>query len=121
MPDKKRILLVEDEKAIAQALKLKLENLEFEVVHAGDGEKGLAELEKGKFHLILLDLVMPNMDGFAFLEKIKGKSSPAVMVLTNLSQPEDEKRAKDLGAKGVFVKSNTSLADIAKKVQEVLK
>lgn len=118
----KKILIIEDEKPMARALELKLTHAGFKAVSAGNGEEGLAILEKGTFALVLLDLIMPKMDGFSVLEtlKQKGIKIPA-MILSNLSQEEDEKRAKALGAKEFFIKSNTPIATIVEKVAQFLK
>ena len=62
MANEKKILIVEDEKPMARALKLKLEHEGFKVALAGNGEDGLVELEKGGFDLVLCDLMMPKMD-----------------------------------------------------------
>lgn len=119
---KEKILIVEDEKAMARALELKLTHAGFETVSAGNGEDALTILEKETFALILLDLVMPKMDGFSVLETLKHKNiKTPVMILSNLSQEEDEKRAKALGAKDFFVKSNTPIATIVEKVLQFLK
>ncbi len=118
---KKKILIIEDEKSMARALELKLTFAGFEVLCAGNGEEGLDLLGKETFALILLDLIMPKMDGFAFLEALKEKDIHIpVMVLTNLSQAEDETRVKALGAKEFFIKSNTTIATIVEKVTQFL-
>ena len=117
----KKILIVEDERAIAHALELKLAHAGYQVSCAGDGEKGLELITKEPFALILLDLVMPKMDGFSVLEAMRQKNIVVpVLVLSNLSQEEDEKRVKELGAKGFFIKSNTPLANIVQTVNELL-
>jgi len=116
----KKILIVEDEVPMARALSLKLEREGFEAVRATNGEEALDEIKKTKFDLALIDLVMPKMDGFSLLEHIrKQKNKMPVIVLSNLSQEEDEKKAKELGAKGFFVKSNTTIAEIIKEVQKI--
>ena len=118
----KRILIIEDEKAIARALELKLIHNGFEAKSAPSGEEGLVLLEENDFDLILLDLVMPDMSGFDVLEEIKKKDIDApVIVQTNLGQKEDEKRAQDLGAKAFFIKSNTPIADMVVKIEDMLK
>ncbi len=118
----KKVLVVEDERPMAHALQLKLVHAKFEVKTAENGEDGLNLIEKGDFSLILLDLVMPKMDGFSVLEKMKKRNiKTPVMVLSNLSQEEDEKRAKALGAKAFFVKSDTPIASIVEDVQKFLK
>lgn len=122
MPTKsKRILIIEDEKPMARALELKLAHAGFDAISAPDGESGLAMLETQSVALILLDLVMPKVDGFKVLEALKEKKNKTpVMVLTNLSQEEDEKRAKALGAEEFFIKSNTPIATIVEKVAQFL-
>ncbi len=119
MASKKKILIIEDEKPMARALELKLSNAGYDVKSATDGKCGLDCLEKEKVDLILLDLIMPNLDGFGVLEALKadGNATP-VIVLSNLSQEEDAERAKKLGAKGFFIKSNTAIADIVNRVNE---
>ncbi len=114
----KKILIVEDEKPIARALELKLNSSGYEAVTASDGQDALNKIDGGNnYDLVLLDLVMPNLDGFGFLTKIKEKHlSVPVMVTSNLSQEDDINRAKDLGAIDYYVKSNTPLAMIVQKI-----
>lgn len=118
---KKSVLVIEDEKSMAQALELKLAHVGFRAQTAGNGEEGIAILKKQKFDLIILDLVMPKLDGFGVLQFLKdqGVTTP-VIVLSNLSQVEDEKRARALGAKEFFIKSNTPIADIVERVKKIL-
>lgn len=117
----KKILIIEDEKPMARALELKLTHAGFEAKSIGDGKAGLELIEREKFDLVLLDLVMPKLDGFGVLEALKEKKkSVQVMVLSNLSQEEDEKRARALGAKDFFIKSNVPIADIVERVKKLL-
>lgn len=115
------ILVIEDEPSIATALKLKLEHEGFSVDIAGNGAEGVPMATKGKYDLILMDLVMPEMDGFAVLEafKEKGFKTP-VIVSSNLSQDEDIEKAKKLGAVDYYVKSNIPLSAIVDRVKENL-
>lgn len=117
MPESKKIAVIEDERPMARALELKLSHVGFDVVTAGNGEEGLAIIEREHPDMVLLDLVMPKRDGFWVLESLKkrGIETP-VIILSNLSQGEDEHRAADLGAKGFFVKSDTPIADIVNRV-----
>jgi CheY-like chemotaxis protein len=69
--------------------------------------------------MILLDLIMPQIDGFTFMEQLKKKSP--IIILSNLGQEEDKERAKQLGAVDYFVKSNTPIVEIIKKVQSSIK
>jgi two-component system alkaline phosphatase synthesis response regulator PhoP len=117
----KKILIADDEKPIAKALELKLNHVGFLAQSVGNGEEALALLSKEKFDLLLLDLVMPKMDGFTVLEEIKKKQlAVPVIVLSNLSQAEDEAKSRALGASGFFIKSNTPIADIVAQVQKFL-
>ena len=69
----KKILIIEDEKTLARALELKLTHSGFEVVTVFNGADGIAIIQKESFALILLDLIMPKMDGFVVLETLKKK------------------------------------------------
>ncbi|MDP2656082.1 MAG: response regulator [bacterium] len=119
MEKAKKILIMEDEKPMARALELKLTHAGFDAIAVFDGEAGMALLEKEEFGLIILDLVMPKMDGFSVLQALKDKKIDIpVIVSSNLSQPDDETRARDLGAKDFFIKSNTPIASIVEHVQK---
>lgn len=117
--NQKKVLVVEDEKPLSHALDLKLTNEGFAVTTALNGQECLQLLESNSYDIILLDLMMPVVDGFqvlAFLQK-KG-AMPYVIVLSNLSQPEDEARVKGLGAKKFFIKSDTPLSAIVEEVKK---
>ncbi len=116
-----QILLVEDEKPLAQSLKIKLEQAGFTVVLAHNGHEGLGFMDQRTFDLILLDLVMPVMDGFEMLEELKRrKNKIPVIVTTNLSQGKDLQRAKSLGATDYTVKVDTPLRVIVERIREEL-
>lgn len=115
---KKRILIIEDEKPLAHALELKMTHEGYETVVANTGELGMKEATTGKYDLILLDLILPGMDGFSILEQLRSKKAKTVVIiLSNLGQDEDRKKASELGAKNYLVKSNVPLADIVKVVK----
>lgn len=115
---KKRILIIEDEKPLAHALELKMTHEGYETVVANTGEMGMKEATTGKYDLILLDLILPGMDGFSILEQLRSKKAKTVVIiLSNLGQDEDRKKASELGAKNYLVKSNVPLADIVKVVK----
>ncbi len=113
-----KILVVEDERPLAHALELKLTHEGYDVTIATDGAEALKIANAEKFVMILLDLIMPNLDGFAFLEQMKKKTP--VIVLSNLGQDEDKERAKSLGAVAYFVKSNTPITEIIAKVKSII-
>ncbi|MFZ4631696.1 MAG: response regulator transcription factor [Patescibacteria group bacterium] len=111
----KKILLVEDDKAIAKALGIKLSHFEVDLAH--DGEEAIEAIAKKNYDLILLDIMMPKLDGFGVMEAMKKKKNTTpIFILTNLNQDDDVKRAKDLGAKDFLVKSNISLLEIVNKI-----
>lgn len=114
------ILIVEDEKALSHALELKLVHEGFTVTVATNGQECLDAVQNQQFSVILLDLIMPVMDGFQVLEHLRQlPQMPAVFVLSNLSQHEDETRAMALGARKFFIKSNTPLVTIVEEVKKV--
>jgi DNA-binding response OmpR family regulator len=117
----KKILIVEDEKMIIKPLEMKLKLSGFDTAVAYDGEEALGILEKDKFDLILLDLMMPKIDGFGVLSamKKKGDKTP-VIVATNLNQEGDISKAMELGVSNYYVKADTSLGDIVENVKKVL-
>ena len=117
-----KILIIEDEKSIADALMLKLQKEGFKVDIAFGGEEALTILQPGKYSLIFCDLIMPTVDGFMILKTLRDKKiNTPVVVLTNLSDVEYEKKAKDLGAAGLYVKTDTPLAHIVKIAKSFIK
>ncbi|HRH31783.1 MAG TPA: response regulator [bacterium] len=117
----RHILIIEDEKPMAMALQLKFRKIGYVAEVAFDGEAALVLLKTQKFDVVLTDLMMPKVDGFAVLQALKEQGNPVpVLVLSNLSQAEDERRARDLGARDFFVKSNTTIAAIVEAVQNFL-
>lgn len=117
----KKILIVEDERPLAHALELKFSHEGFETKTCGNGKDGLVEALTGEYEVLLLDLIMPQLDGFGFLEQMnaKGIKTP-VIVLSNLGQDEDKQKATELGAIDYFVKSNTPIIKIVERVRSVL-
>lgn len=121
MIQNKKILIIEDEKAMIRPLKFELEKIGFEVENVFNGEEALEILLKKKIDFIILDLVMPKMDGFKFLmEMRKGGVNVPIAVISNLSQEEDFKRAKALGARDYFVKSNITVAGMIEYIKKAL-
>lgn len=114
----KKVLIVEDEKPLAHALQLKLEHEGFAVTVASDGQECLDLVKSQHSDVLLLDLIMPVMDGFQVLEQLKQvNQAPATFVLSNLSQHEDEERVLALGARKFFIKSDTPLTTIVDEVK----
>ena len=124
MPNKKiKILLIEDEEMLANMYEVKFNNEGFDIEKALDGESGLEKAKSILPDFILLDIIMPKMDGFAVLkalkEDVKTKNIP-VMLLTNLGQEEDIERGKELGIVGYLVKANTTPSEVVKAVKNKL-
>lgn len=114
----KRVLIVEDEHPLAHALDLKLKHEGFDSVVANNGEEGLDLILNGNFDVVLLDMMMPIMDGFQVLKELqKHDKKPVVFVLSNLSQREDEVRVIEAGARKFFIKSDTPLSVIIEEVK----
>lgn len=114
----KKILIVEDEEPLARALELKLSHFGFDVRRACDGEEGLSALKKEKFDLILTDLIMPRLNGFLFITKVKAMEiKTPIIVASNLSQDEDIEKAKDAGAVKYFVKATTPIAQLVSEIR----
>lgn len=120
--NKKKVLVAEDERPIANVLLLKLKHSGFEAEAAYNGNEALEMMEKNKYDILLLDLVMPLLDGFAVLEKLREqKNKIPVIVLSNLGQEEDIERAKELGANDYFVKSDIAITDVVNNIKNILK
>ncbi|MDO8601303.1 MAG: response regulator [bacterium] len=125
MPNQKNtILLIEDDSMIVRMYQRKLESEGFKVNLAFNGEEGLASLKKERPDLVLLDIMMPKMNGIETLKAVKAdpslKDIPVVM-LTNLGdRPEDVQKCKDLGALDYWVKANISLKEAVEKIKTIL-
>ncbi|MFA6428609.1 MAG: response regulator [Candidatus Buchananbacteria bacterium] len=122
--DKKiKILLVEDDAFLAElyATKFKLEN--FEVILAMDGEKALELVQKKVPDIILLDLILPKINGFVVLETLKKgqdtKDIP-VILLTNLSQKGDVDRGLAMGAKDYLIKAHFMPSEVVAKIKKII-
>lgn len=118
-----RILYIEDEKFFAATLEKVLTNAGYEVTVAEDGERGIAIAKEWKPSIILLDLLLPKMDGFEVLTALQAdpttKQIP-VVILSNLNSEQDVKKASTLGAKGFFVKALTMPTALVQTVKDVL-
>ena len=123
---KKKILIIEDEMSQRKALVDKFTRESFQVLEARDGEEGLRVALKEQPNIILLDIIMPKMDGMTMMKKLRqenewGKSVP-VILLTNLSS-DDDKIMKGITADEpayYLVKSNWTINDVVEKVKERL-
>jgi len=121
----KKILIVEDEEILSNVLKDRFENDGWSVTTAGDGEAALELINKNKFDVMLLDLILPKKDGFEVLESIKSdpllQKKMSVIVLSNLGADEDIKRALSLGAVDYFVKTQHPIGEILERAKQYQK
>ncbi|MCR4275684.1 MAG: response regulator [Candidatus Wolfebacteria bacterium] len=123
----KKILLIEDEPFLSSLLKNRLQKENFEVLVAKDGEEAIKFLKSSTPNLILLDIILPKKSGFEIMEDIKSdpelsdKIDIPVIIISNLSQPEDIQKSKQLGAIEYFVKAKTSIDDLVSKVKTFVK
>lgn len=119
----KKILLIEDEKALHEALGGALKKSGHEVISAFNGEEGVVVLKQSVPDIIVLDLMMPKMNGLDFLSFIKKdedlKSIP-VIVLTNSDNTEHIQQVLDAGATTYLVKSNYALGEVVQKIESFL-
>jgi two-component system, OmpR family, alkaline phosphatase synthesis response regulator PhoP len=117
----KVVLIVEDEKPMAKTLNLKLQKAGFNTMVANDGQTALDILNKNKIDLVLLDLIIPQIDGFAVLKELKKrKETIPIIVISNLGQEDDMNLARDLGVVDYFIKVNTPMVKIVDKVKACL-
>jgi len=118
-----KILIVEDEELLVKALKKKLEKEAFEIFVARDGIEGLDAAKAHAPDLILLDIVMPRMDGITMLAKMRkedwGKDIP-VIILTNLSSDEKMAESEAQGVNQYLVKTNWGIDEIIEKIKDKL-
>lgn len=119
-----KILIIEDDPFLLKLYKEILGDTGFEVEESIDGETGLRKVKDSKPDLILLDIMLPKMNGLDVLEKLKeGQSTREipVIVITNLASEEDKKRAMDLGAIRYMIKTEYEPDQVVALVREILK
>ncbi len=121
--ERKKILVIEDEAALLYALKARLTVDGFEVWTADSAEQAREILNKSKPDIIVLDILLPKMNGFDFLKNIKNDKSLAeipVVITSNLSDKKDIEKGLKLGAKDYLVKTKFNLDDFIKKIREII-
>lgn len=115
------LLIIEDDKFLQKILLTKFQKEGFDVRLASDGEEGLRLMLERPPGIILLDLILPKLDGFQVMAEMRTnpriKSIP-VVVISNLSQEEDKRRAAELGAIEFLVKANLSINEIVQHAKE---
>lgn len=120
----KKILIVEDELSLREALKDKLSKNNFEVQLAANGQEAIEIAKDFSPQLILLDILMPGMNGLDVLKEIRGTASLVsvpVIMLTNLPEEGAQEKAEQLGSTEYLVKANTNLEQLIEKINTYVK
>lgn len=119
-----KILVVDDDPFILDMYVLKFKDMGFQIDTATDGKMGLEKIKSFKPDMVLLDVVMPRMDGFDVIKKLKEENGPRsfkILFLTNFGQKEDVERGMELGADGYIIKAHFTPSEVVTKVKEILK
>jgi DNA-binding response OmpR family regulator len=117
------ILVVEDDKFLRELIVRKLREENYNAIEAIDGEDGLAKIKEVKPDLVLLDLILPGIDGFELLSRVKEdplSSQIPVIILSNLGQRDDIEKGLKLGAVDFLVKAHFTPGEIIQKIKNVL-
>lgn len=120
----KKILIVEDDKFLRELIGQKLVREGYEILESVDGEDGIKKIKSEKPGLVLLDLILPNIDGFEVLSRIKKEvltDVPPVIILSNLGQKEDVEKGLKLGATDYLIKAHFTPGEIIEKVKSIMK
>ena len=121
--EKKKILIIEDDVTISLMYKVKFEADGFIVLTADNGASGVEMAKEEKPDLILLDVILPQLDGFSVLEEIKrsaGTKNIPVVVLTSLGTAEDQEKGIKMGAVDYIIKASLTPAELSEKVSSIL-
>jgi len=119
-PNNIKILVAEDDEVYGKVYLNKLTKEGYQVILVKDGKEAVEMTKKEKPNLILLDIIMPTMDGFEALKIIKSDPETKnikVLVMSNLGQESDMARAKELGAEEYFVKASISISELIEKLK----
>jgi DNA-binding response OmpR family regulator len=121
----KNILIVEDDRFLRELISQKLAQEDFNVSEAIDGEEGIKKIKEEKPDLVLLDLILPGIDGFEVLSRAKQEPDEKInkipiIILSNLGQKEDIEKGSKLGATDYLVKAHFTPGEIIEKVRTIL-
>jgi len=119
----KKILIIEDDKFIRDLISTKLAQENYEVLEAKSGKEGIQKIKKEKPDLVLLDLILPEIDGFEVLARIKTDPTIAsipVVILSNLDQKEHIQKCEKMGAVAYFVKAHLTPTELIEKIKNFI-
>ena len=120
----KIILIIEDDKFLRELIAKKLIKEGYEISEAVDGEEGMKKVKEEKPDLVLLDLILPGIDGFEVLSRMREESALAsipVIILSNLGQREDVEKGLKMGAVDYLIKAHFTPGEIIEKIKNALK
>jgi len=115
------ILLIEDDPFLLDIYTTKLKEEGFSIDVATGGEEGLRKLREKKFDLLVLDIVLPKIDGWEILEKIKNLKGLKIIILSNLGQKEEVEKGLRLGAEKYLIKAHYTPSEVVEEINKVLK
>lgn len=118
-----KILLIEDDKFLRELIIQKLGREGYDVTEAPEGEAGLSKMKEERPDLVLLDLILPGIDGFEVLSRVKkdpALASIPVIILSNLGQRDDVQKGIDLGAEDYLIKAHFTPGEIVEKIKTTL-
>jgi len=122
--NKKKILIIEDEKLLLEMYQSRFEKEGYRVLTALSGKKGIALAQKEKPDLIILDILMPGIDGYEVIKKLKKDSRTRkiiILVFSNLGQPAEINRGLELEADDYIVKTDLTPSQLLNKVEKMVK
>ncbi|PSO44715.1 MAG: hypothetical protein BRC23_00405 [Parcubacteria group bacterium SW_4_49_11] len=115
------LLVVEDEKPISRVLNIKLEQKGYNVTVVRNGKDALRTFEEEQVDGILLDLILPEQDGFETLRQIREQDQNVpIVILSNLGQPEDRERVEKYGIEKYYVKADISLHTLVEEISQMI-
>ncbi len=124
----KSILLIEDDPFLVDIYTTKFKGSDFKIDVATDGEQGLRKLSEKKFDLLVLDIVLPQIDGWEILKKIKALSfnfkhleGLKIVILSNLGQKEEVERGMEMGATKYLIKAHFTPSEVVEEITKTLK
>lgn len=115
-----QVLVVDDEKMIRNLLKMSLQRMGYEVTTASDGAEGIQRFREGNFHLVLLDILMPGIDGFDVCMELRKLSDVPIVMLTALNRPDDVVRGLEMGADNYITKPFT-FKEVEARIRAILR
>lgn len=123
MTKERKILIIEDDTFLRNLISQKLQKEGYKVAEAVDGEEGIKKIKEEKPDLVLLDLILPEIDGFEVLRRVKEDpllSAIPVIILSNLGQQEDVEKGMKLGAIDYLIKAHFTPGEIIEKIKNIL-